>query len=192
MNTEHNVSKNKHYDRKDSVSIETTIDIDTSNQATYVIKSSTRNSNPFSSITANNLSFDNQQPDSGCGCDSADISYQASFPIFNFNIKSNGKECNNGDDQDNYEINEINKTISSKFYIGEEYDEDTCVSANITLHSPLAPSLDNFTSTTNYDYEFFDSSIREFLDKAKEEFKQKWDNPAQVSIIKSTIIITKL
>uniref|UniRef100_A0A913IAM8 cAMP-dependent protein kinase catalytic subunit n=1 Tax=Strongyloides stercoralis TaxID=6248 RepID=A0A913IAM8_STRER len=181
MNTEYKICENKKCDENDSISIESSFDIDTVNETTFVIKTPTCNGNPCSFITDNNINYDNKQPISSYNYESSDdITYQASIPLFNLGINNEEKEYNN---ENTIKINEKVKTNSSKFYIGDEYDEDTCVSANITLNTThVASSLDTTITTyynTDHKCNFYDSSIKEFLDKAKEEFKQKWDNPAQ-------------
>uniref|UniRef100_A0AC35TLQ7 cAMP-dependent protein kinase catalytic subunit n=1 Tax=Rhabditophanes sp. KR3021 TaxID=114890 RepID=A0AC35TLQ7_9BILA len=220
---EHDSSSTKgQHKHTGSVSIETTLSLGSfHNDASLVLKTPSQTSlNIGCSKNENNVnhSFDNDQPDSGCGCDSADTSFQASLPIFTFDYKkksiSSSVTSHHHHDK-NYNGVTINSNIScfddsqvkNKFYIGDDYDDDTSVSANVTLFTeeaspPLSPILsfkeqkneDEFDDGCNEDEEdrddneededtenayYIDSPIKEFLEKAREEFKQKWDNPAQ-------------
>uniref|UniRef100_A0A0K0FE68 Uncharacterized protein n=1 Tax=Strongyloides venezuelensis TaxID=75913 RepID=A0A0K0FE68_STRVS len=166
MNTEYKVSENSKCSKNDCISIETSFDINTFNQTTFIIKTPAQNSNPRTPIVNDNPSNDNHQSVSGCDFESNDdISCQAFFPISDIIIKNKEKRIkddNNLEESDNDVYKRGEKTLSSKFYIGEEYDEDTCVSANITLHTSLASSSHNTIKnySTNNNNESLDSTSK--------------------------------
>ncbi|PAV57368.1 hypothetical protein WR25_00303 isoform Q [Diploscapter pachys] len=71
-------------------------------------------------------------------------------------------------------INSGRKSVQT----GSEKDEKSDESVRRSEHS-LVSTNSGTSSSATYVYDFFLEYFKEFLDKAREDFKQRWENPAQ-------------